>query len=374
MGSTLGVNKALRVLHVFKCYAPEREGGVIRVIDALASGMLSQGVQSRVLTLGSPPGMSTFHGYGTIRLDPRPRIGDLCSPSRVCAALCEHGEWADIIHYHMPWPVPAIIAADCRPKRPYVITHHADLERGHMVNTLHDWAVMPFYRAAQRVIATSDVYRRKSCLLRACQQNTTVIPIGIQSEVCDIPLNTTIGERACVSYVGVFRSYKCLDVLVRAASGLPCDFVLGGDGPAMPALRRLVRAVGATNVVFAGHISEDAKLALLRRSTVFVLPSAGRGEAFGICLLEASRAGLPLVTCDPDSGSAFVNVHGTTGLVVPPRDPEALRAAILTMLSDLEMRKRMGNAARKRFLELFTAERMIRSHLELYRSVIGPRD
>jgi rhamnosyl/mannosyltransferase len=142
----------------------------------------------------------------------------------------------------------------------------------------------------------------------------------------------------------------------------------------MSAVRRVARTVGAKNIIFAGHVSEAAKYALLRRSSVFVLPSAGRGEAFGICLLEASRAGLPLVTCDPDSGSAFVNLHGTTGLVVPPRDPEALRAAILTMLSDSELRNRMGAAARQRFLDLFTAERMIRSHLDLYCGVIGPRN
>ena len=357
-----------RVLHVFKCYAPEREGGVIRVIDALATGMARHGIESRVLTLGPQEGTSTQSGYRVTRVAPRLRLGDLCMPWGLRRALREQISWADLVHYHMPWPIPVIAATGLRQR--YVITHHADLDRHPLIDRIHDRFMASFYRRAAKVIATSAEYARRSSLLVGSRCELALAPIGIAPDPESMAGPTSTGLD-CVSFVGVFRRYKSLEVLVEAVAGLPCKVVLAGDGPAMPKVRAAAERAGADNVTFTGHVSESEKRALMRRSTIFVLPSAGRGEAFGVCLLEAARAGVPMITCNPDSGSAFVNKHRVTGIVTKPNDPDALRKAILEILEDKAMQRRMGAAARARFLELFTAERMVARYIELYAEALG---
>ena len=92
---------------------------------------------------------------------------------------------------------------------------------------------------------------------------------------------------------------------------------------------------------------------MYRNADIFVLPSSDRGEGFGYVLLEAMAVSLPLISTELGTGTSFVNQHGETGLVVPPEDPSALAAAIEYMAANPELRRRFGQTARKRLLELF---------------------
>ncbi|RMF26693.1 MAG: glycosyltransferase, partial [Chloroflexi bacterium] len=77
-----------------------------------------------------------------------------------------------------------------------------------------------------------------------------------------------------------------------------------------------------------------------------------------------------LICTEVGSGTSFVNRHGETGLVVPPRDPAALAAAINTLLADPDRRRVMGRAAQKRVREQFTVEQMIAQVEALYRQLL----
>jgi rhamnosyl/mannosyltransferase len=81
--------------------------------------------------------------------------------------------------------------------------------------------------------------------------------------------------------------------------------------------------------------------------------------------------GKPVVSTDLPSGVPWVNRHGTSGLIVPPNDPAALRAAVGLLVTDDALRCRLGAGARTRVEHDFTAERMAERTVALYREVLG---
>ena len=110
-----------------------------------------------------------------------------------------------------------------------------------------------------------------------------------------------------------------------------------------------------------GAVSDADKEALLALSLCFIFPSHLRSEAFGIALLEAARAGKPMITCEIGTGTTYVNVDRETGLTTPPANPVALADAMSEMWADRTSAFRWGENARARYEALFTAEKMARA-------------
>lgn len=115
------------------------------------------------------------------------------------------------------------------------------------------------------------------------------------------------------------------------------------------------------SVTFAGYRSDIHDI--YEAADIAVLPSLFEG--LPICLIEAMSMELPVVATNI-SGIPELVVDGTTGLLVPPRDPDALSAAIIEMGISPEKRKQMGQAGRQRVNEMFTIERMIEELLNYY--------
>jgi glycosyltransferase involved in cell wall biosynthesis len=111
-------------------------------------------------------------------------------------------------------------------------------------------------------------------------------------------------------------------------------------------------------------------LAAYASADAFALPSLNRGEAFGLVLLEAMRARLPVVaSAIPGSGIGEVVGDGESGLLVPPGDAVALAAALARMRG-ADLRARMGARGRERFEARFTLERSAGRWLQLYEDVL----
>ena len=138
-------------------------------------------------------------------------------------------------------------------------------------------------------------------------------------------------------------------------------------------LKRQAARLGLTNVKFVGAVPDDDKIALLALCRGVVFPSHLRSEAFGITLLEGAMFGKPLISCEIGTGSSYVNIDGVTGIVTPPNDPAALRAAMRRLADDAALAEQMGRGARERFDTLFTADHMARSYVALYRKVLENR-
>jgi rhamnosyl/mannosyltransferase len=119
-------------------------------------------------------------------------------------------------------------------------------------------------------------------------------------------------------------------------------------------------------VRFIGAVADDDRAAYYHAADVFVLPAISRGESYGIVQVQAMAAGTPSISTEVGTGTSWVNVHGSTGFVVPPRDAAALADAINHVLGDDELRTAMGHAAQQRVAEHLTRDRMLADLRKLY--------
>jgi glycosyltransferase involved in cell wall biosynthesis len=178
-----------------------------------------------------------------------------------------------------------------------------------------------------------------------------------------------------VLYAGVLARRKGLFELFEAsrtlhAEGLAHELHLAGGAAADGSDEEgELRAAAPPWTTFLGRLDVDGVAAAHRRADVFCLPSWG--DAMPLCVLEAMASGIPVVASDVGQVAAMVE-HGATGSLVPPRDPEALAAALRPLLTDPTRRRALGAAARRRAEERFdlrtTVDRIAARYHELLAS------
>ena len=165
---------------------------------------------------------------------------------------------------------------------------------------------------------------------------------------------------------GVFEMVEGLALARR--QGVAAHLVIAGDGPAAAELREAVDRLGlAAQVTFAGPTFGEAKVKLLGEAQVLVFPTYHR-EGLPYALLEAMAAGLVPITTRvaaiPD-----VVTEGVHGLFVPPRDPQAIAQALITLDADRGSLARMGAASRERVLAAYSVGRLADDFAALYGSL-----
>jgi len=152
-------------------------------------------------------------------------------------------------------------------------------------------------------------------------------------------------------FVGRHEPRKGLLDLLKAyrllrMAGSDCRLLVVGSGPQEREARRYIATRRLHGVEFLGRVSDSEKAQLFRTADVYVSPATG-GESFGIVLLEAMAAGAPIV-CSDIHGYKGVVRRGREGLLVPPRQPKPLAAAIARLLDDEPARLAMSDAGRAR--------------------------
>ncbi len=174
----------------------------------------------------------------------------------------------------------------------------------------------------------------------------------------DVPHEATI-----VLSTSRLTEQKGIDVAIRALASLPGDVVLVvlGEGPQRSSLEALARELGVESRVFLpGRVPDVA--AWLRRASVYVQPA--RWEGFGLGVLEAMLAGLPVVASDVSSLPELV-VDGETGYLVPPDEPGPLAERIAAALEQ----RSLGAAGAERARREFSVARMADRTAALYAEI-----
>jgi glycosyltransferase involved in cell wall biosynthesis len=158
-----------------------------------------------------------------------------------------------------------------------------------------------------------------------------------------------------------------IDAAASVVSTYPdTHFLFIGDGELRGELQRQAQQAGLSeNVHFLG-IRKDVP-DLLVAADLFVLPSLWEG--LSIALLEAMAASKPIVATAV-SGTTQAMTHGETGLIVPPRDSQALADAINQLLSDPPQAQALGQAAKQHVVVNFSAQKQAHEHLALYRRLL----
>lgn len=373
----------MRVLHVYRTYFPDPPGGLQEAIRQICLATQAFGIESTVFTLSPRPEPAVMQ---------RPEARVVRCRSWAAPASCDLGgpiafkrfrelaSEADVIHYLFPWPFADVLHQFVRPRTPAVLTYISDIVRQKLLGAAYAPLMQRTLHGMEAIVANAPAYARTSPILSdtAIRGRVRVIPLGIDERSYPHEGDDGIIRRLRLDdgepfflFIGVLRYYKGLHNLIPAARNLDTRIVIAGTGPEREALHRLATETGANNVVFAGQVSDEEKVALLQHCKALVLPSHLRSEAFGMVLVEAAMFGKPLISCEIGTGTSFVNADGETGFVVEPGNPDALADAMNRLLTDDALATRMGLAARARYEQLFSGEALGREYARLYREVAG---
>ena len=178
-----------------------------------------------------------------------------------------------------------------------------------------------------------------------------------------------------ILFVGRLEERKGLIHLLKAYNRLrkrhiDARLLVVGSGPKLREYRRYVGLRQIRDVEFLGRVSDEAKARYFASADIFCAPATGQ-ESFGIVLLEAMAAGVPIVASDIH-GYKNVVQRGIQGLLVEPRNHRALAAALYALAHDPEKRLRMGEAGRAKAPE-YSWDSVSERVVELYREVLRDR-
>lgn len=256
------------------------------------------------------------------------------------------------------------------------------------VFTAHGWAfaegVPPlqrfFYRQVekwagrycQRIVCVSDYDYRLACRYNVAPPGRlAVVHNGIAAEPMP-PAKPQEGPQPVrIIMVARFARQKNQILLLEAVSRLPpnrpFELIMVGDGPLLESVKGYAAGLPiAGKVHFLGN-REDVEQ-IMRDSDIFVLSSWWEG--FPITILEAMRAGLPVVASDV-GGCREAVMEGRTGFLFEPGDVLTLSQRLSQLIYDQELRRWMGEAGYERFISEFTADKMVEDTVKLYENALA---
>jgi phosphatidylinositol alpha-mannosyltransferase len=335
-------------------------GHDVRILTS--SHGLQRASEGDVIRIGKGFSMPVNGSVGTITLSPRfvSQVRDMLERERF-----------DLLHFHEPF-VPFL--------SPIILRLSTSVN----IATFHAYGgFSPSYEFGSKVmkgeaarlhgrIAVSGA--AKHFIDRYFPGEYKVIPNGVDVDRFRraVPLARWQDGTSNLLFVGRHEPRKGLLDLLKAyrilrKTGCQCRLLVVGTGPLSREARRYVATRRLQGVEFLGRVSDEEKAQLYRTADVYVSPATG-GESFGIVLLEAMAAGTPIVASDIH-GYKGVLRRGREGLLVPPREPKELAAAIARLLRDDELRTEMGLAGTARAQE-FSWERVTAKVDDFYSLVI----
>jgi len=254
----------------------------------------------------------------------------------------------DVMHTHIPTPYTADVSTYLSKikDKPVVLTYHNDIVAHgplRVFSYAYNTAPLPFLLRSVDVITVSTVFYKKRLEKRypEAKGKIEVIPPGVDTERFKPSIKKSGKKIFFLSVLDEFHRYKGLEYLLEAVNGLDVELVVAGAGKLLDSYRK--RA--GNNVEFLGKISEEKKIELYQNSDLFVLPSTSEEqEGFGIVALEALACGTPVIVSSVVGISEDVKKHGC-GVVVPPKDVNALREAIISFEPGVNERKKARTLA-----------------------------
>jgi len=252
---------------------------------------------------------------------------------------------------------------------PCVIHDHSLEDYFRRSGTLVRWWLGGTFSRADAIVTLTDKEKRFLSSLVRCPIQSIPNAVVLPSEMKESQESSDGTIRFL--FLGKLMRTKGVYELLEACAicrreGLPIHLTLGGNGE-VEECRRWARERGLENCIdVPGWLEGSSKGTALKQANVFVLPS--HTEAFGIAIIEAMGYGLPVIATRV-GGIPEVVVENETGLLVQPRDIEGLVGAMRRLTSDVDLRRRLGRAGRKRVEERYSLPTVCAHMKELYRHV-----
>ena len=358
-----GVNN--HILHLADEF--ERAGHFVRIAAPCSESRRCEKEEPRLICIGKPRSIPSSGSVARITFSWRWNDDvDL---------VLKEGRF-DIVHMHEPL-IPSLTFQFLRQTETVkVATFHAARDGGHLVYATGRRILKRWFRRLDGKIAVSEAASR--LIGRDFTGYYNIIPNGIdlarfsgrQSRLARFD----DGKRN-ILFVGRLEKRKGVKYLLRAFVRIKqrhpdTRLIIVGDGKLRAGYERSMQNAGIPDVGFAGFVSEEDLTRYYATADICCAPATGH-ESFGIVLLEAMASGKPVVASNID-GYAAVLTHGVEGLLVRPKDAEAIADAMEQLLNSPDVRASMGDKGRVRANE-FGWERVAQRVLSYYERLLYER-
>lgn len=304
----------------------------------------------------------------------------------------------DIIHTHVPTPWSAdwsSLSSKIK-RKPLVVTYHNDIMgngfAGFIAGFYNSTGLRSLLKQADKIIITQLNYLNSSPYLKDYRDKVEVIPNGVDVDFFK-PINLDnelINPRDAkldgknqpentiffLSLLDEFHKYKGLDYLLKALKIVKKQInnfklIVGGKGILLEHYQKMANSLGlGENVEFHGFIPDEKIVEYYNNCNVFVLPSISSvQEGFGIVALEALACETPVISTEI-VGVAEDIKKNNAGLIVMPKDSDALAAAIIKILKDEDLQKEMGSNGRKLVKEKYTWKGIAKMMEKVYNELL----
>lgn len=314
----------------------------------------------------------------------------------------------DIIHLHFPFIGATEPVLFAKIRKPLVIQYHMDLTLPKFCSFLIDFynsiITKNIFKKADKILVSSYDYVENSGLIsnffKKNKEKFIEIPYGVdiekfrpeeKSKKLLKKYNLSEDDKIILFVGGLDRAhyFKGIDKLLQAVaiSNFPAaappgrgsgggkflvsnaKLLIVGNGNLKEGYKKMAEKLGIKNkVIFTDKVETQELPDYYNLADVFVLPSINRSESFGIVLLEAMACG-KLCLASNLPGVRTVIDDGKTGFLVEPRNVEDLAEKIKTSLESRELRKKMGDAGRRKVEEKYNQDKIIKKIEEIYVSL-----
>jgi len=380
----------MRVALVGDEYYPDI-GGVAHYAFELSLQLVKLGIEAVVITHAHPgqpeeeeiAGVKIKRVKGLVLKDPHRAVSPLIF--RHCHRYILDGKF-DIVHGLDIYSTMAqmVIRFAHKHRIPCVITCHTAMGSPFSIFLQRSMGLTP--SKADRLIAVSRASARFSRSLGFPEKRITVVQHGVdlscfngEIDVFAMRQELGIGDEPLVVTALRLIKRKSPDLLISAFAKVlkvvpGAKLVIAGSGREKDNLSRQLQSLNITNSAFmVGRLTKEKVAQLMAAANVFVLPS--KMESFGLSLLEASAAGVPVV-CSNAGGVPEVFQDGFNALLYPPGDDNAMAKAIICLIQDRELAKTISaNAVEtaSKFTWEMTAERTLRVYKEVLQEKASSR-
>ena len=283
----------------------------------------------------------------------------------------------DILHFHEPW-VPILSRQILsRSTARNVATFHAKLPESMMIRTIEK-VITPYTKSVMKYLdsltAVSDA--AADYVRSLTDKPIMIVPNGIDLDVySNLATGNKKSKRRNILYIGRLERRKGVKFLIKSFAELvvqapDVNLIIAGDGPDRVKLEKMVKEMNVPNVVFKGYVDEKTKHRLFRQADLLCSPALF-GESFGIVLLEAMAAGIPVVAGNNPGYAAVLKDRGMLSLV-NPKDTASFTRRLNLMLYDDDMRQLWQSWAAE-YVQQFSYVNVVDAYEKIYKNLLKER-
>ena len=367
-------NKKTKITHVFR-YAYPHIGGIENVINQINELLPNEEFEKEVVCCSNTDKSSFENGVKYVRC---PYICEVASNNISLSFIWQlHKVNTDILHYQMPCIFAVLAHFIARPKYKKLYIHYQSDITVYPNLMRFFWGIYrKFLSSVDKILVLSPGHITGSTLLQDYKDKCVVVPHGIaldysiDNEKVKAIRDKYQGKKILFS-LGRHVKYKGFIYAIEAMKNIDnAVYLLGGSGVLTPTFEQYIKDNNLQDkVVLLGRLSDEEIDLYNEACDIYLFPSVGKTECYGIVQIEAMRHSKPVINTWLHNGVNSVSIDKETGLTVEPENVEQLTEAINKLLNNDELRLEYGKNARKRVEQLFDKEKVGEQYRNLYKTL-----